>query len=64
MWFQKDSRFVYFFFKELSCISNKFGVFSNPFGVKEENKLQWANNGKAKELAPELITYWSKDDAL
>lgn len=64
MWFQKNNRFVYFFFNELSCISNKFGVFANQFGVKEENKLQWANSGKAKELAPELITCWSKDNAL
>lgn len=64
MWFQKDSRFVYFFFKKLSCINNISGVFAYPFGVEEESRLQWANNGKSKELAPELITYWSKDDAL
>ncbi len=64
MWFQKDAKFVYFFFSESGCINNSTGKFISPFEVEEESKLKWASNGHSFKLAPELITYWDKDNAL
>lgn len=64
MWFQKADKFLYIFFSKYTCINNRTGIFKHTFEVKEEEKLRWASNGRSLQLAPELITYWSKEDAL
>ena len=62
MWFQKNKKFLYFFFTPTMCINNnnKQKLFTQSFNVGQLDKENWASNGNSQVLAPEILTYWSE----
>jgi hypothetical protein len=63
MWMNMQTysdKFIYFFFKEFRAINNdrKSKLFDKPFSVYEEDKEDWAKNGKSRLLSSEALTRW------
>lgn len=59
--------FIYFWVSESEAVNNDKGdhLFSyHPFKVSDKNTKNWRVTSRSSMISPEVLTYWSKDNAL